>query len=136
MICLTSSAALAGGDFARGKVVAFSNDSGSYSFQFSPTERRSLLLTGCSEFNVKVEYKRVPWFGWLPFVHSSHPTKRQTETAASFLRAANQSGQEVYFGYMGYGLVPKASDCSFSSRGLDLEQSRGMQIVLSYHDLT
>jgi hypothetical protein len=136
LLYLLSNTALAGGDFVLGKVAAFSGESGNYSFRFIQTDRNKELLSGCREFNVTVRYERVPWFSWLPFVHSSHPSKQKTEAAASFLRGASQSGQEVYFGYMGYGLVPTGNSCSFTSRGLALEQEHGKQYVLSYHDQT
>lgn len=134
ILCLLSSAALAGGDFTLGKVIAISGESGNYSFRFVQTDRRKELLAGCREFNVIVHYERVPWFSWLPFVHTTHPSKQQTEDAALFLRSASQSSQEIYFGYMGYGLVRTGSSCSFSSRGLVLEQEQGKQFVLSYYD--
>lgn len=92
---LTASVSMAGGDFALGKIVAFSNDSGTYLFRFVQTDGNRDLLNGCRTFNVKVHYERVSWFSWLPFVQSGHPTKQQTKIAASLLHAANQSGQTV-----------------------------------------
>lgn len=129
-----STAAAAGGDYVSGKIVNFSGDSGHYSFRFLQTDARSELLPSCREFDVKVEYERVPWASWLPFIHSVHPTKEETREAASFLRTASRESRDVYFGYMGYGLVPSGTACAFSSRGLSLDQEHDMNVVLSFYN--
>lgn len=134
--CFISSSALAGGDYVLGKIVNFSRVGDSYFFTFVQSDGGKELLTGCRKFNVSVTYERVPWFSWLPVVHSAHPTKQKTEEAAHYLRSSSQSGQEIYFGYMGYGLVLKDTPCSFKSRGLENVQHDGKQLVLSYHELT
>jgi len=86
---------------------------------------------GCDEFKVTVEYKNVPWYSWLPFVRSSHPTKQQTIKAASLLLDAFKTNRAIGFGYMGGGLIPTEEKCSFSSKGLTLEFNN---LVLSFHD--
>lgn len=134
MLCLFSSAGLAGGDYFLGKVIAFAGENGNYTFRFAQSGPGRDFWNGCKELTVRVHYQRVPWFSWLPFVYSSHPTKQQTEIAALFLQGASRAGQEVYFGYLGYGLVPNGA-CAFSSRGLRLDQDNGKPVVFSYHDL-
>lgn len=130
ILCVVSNIAVAGGDYAIGKITSFSGENGNYLFRFVQTDNRAELLRGCREFEVKVTYKRVPWFSWLPFVHTSHPTREGTIKAALFLMNANQSNREVGFGYMGYGLVPADTPCSFLSLGLSLESG----YVLSFHN--
>ncbi len=51
-----------------------------------------------------------------------------------YLKNANKARQTVYFGYMGYGLVPTDPKCSFKSKGLKIEVDNGKWLVLSYHD--
>jgi hypothetical protein len=129
--------AVAGGDYVLGEIASFSGENGSYQFQFTQTDRHSYpLLEGCLQFEVAVEYQRVPWFSWLPFVQTGHPSIKETEEAAAFLKAASTSSKAVLFGFMGYGLVPSGEHCTFTSRGLSLVQEEGKKIVLSYHDQT
>ncbi|HVK56449.1 MAG TPA: hypothetical protein VM532_15660 [Burkholderiales bacterium] len=129
-----SNATIAGGDYVLGKVATISGENGSYAFRFFQTDGHVDLLSGCREFDVKVEYERTPWFSWLPFIRTVHPTKEKTEEAALFLRTANQEDREIYFGYMGHGLVPTSTQCLFKSRGMALDQEKGEKFVLSYHD--
>lgn len=133
--CLTlflfSGIALAGGDFVRGKLTGFSGESGNYSLTFEQSELSHELKPGCRVLHVEVSYEQVPRFSWLPFVHTRHPTKMQTDHAAEFLLAAYKEQNEIQFGYMGGGLVPTEHACSFSSKGLMLEEGG---FVLSYSD--
>jgi hypothetical protein len=129
------SLALAGGDYVSGTVSAFSRKDGIFSFTF--VAARTLVgLEQCQSLRVSVEYGRVPWYSWLPFVDSGHPTKAQTESAASLLQAAHRTSQPILFGYLGHGLVPSSAPCTFKSKGLAIESDRGRQFVLSYHDQT
>lgn len=135
ILFVVSSAALAGGDYALGKVSNFTGEDGNYSFRFTQTDGRAELLQGCREFDVRINYGRVPWYSWLPFVHTSHPTEEKTKEAVSFLRKANLENRAVYFGYMGYGLVPTGGgSCSFLSRGMSLEREKEKSFVLSFHN--
>jgi hypothetical protein len=132
LLFLTSIPVLAGGDYVLVKISKFSGYDGNYSMSFKQTEiDREPLLMGCNEFKVTVEYKNVPWYSWLPFVQSSHPTKQQTIKAASLLLDAFKTNRAISFGYMGRGLIPTGEKCSFSSKGLILEFNN---VVLSFHD--
>lgn len=133
ILLLVSNIAVAGGDYVLGKVVSFSGGNGNYIFRFVQIDNHHKLIPSCQEFEVRVTYKRVPWFSWLPFVHASHPTKEKTKEAASFLLRANRENREVNFGYMGYGLVPTDTPCSFLSRGMSLESEKEKNFVLSFH---
>lgn len=133
MIALLPSLALAGGDYVSGKVSSFSGNDGTYTFTF--VAKKTLVgLEQCQSLTVNVEYGRVPWYSWLPFVHTNHPTKAQTESAASLLQTAHRASQPILFGYLGYGLVPSRVPCTFKSKGLAVESDRGREFVLSYHD--
>jgi hypothetical protein len=124
----------AGGDFVLGRVSAFTGEDGNYRFHFSQTATRPLLLEDCAEFDVTVEHEHVPWFSWL--IPSSHPSKKETAAAAVVLRTGQLESREVYFGFMGYGLVPTDAKCRFKSRGMAVKELEGKQLVLSYHELT
>jgi hypothetical protein len=131
LVLLVPGAALAGGDYVPGRVANFSGDDGSYAFTFAADRE---LVQGCQTLEVRVRYSRVPWYSWLPFVHTSHPTKDQTDLAAAMLRQAAQTSRSVLFGYVGYGLVPSGERCTFVSRGLVLERDGDFEVVLSFHD--
>jgi hypothetical protein len=95
---------------------------------------RTDLIAGCKEIEVTVQYARVPWFSWLPFIASGHPSKKETDEAIEYIRNANRSNQLINFGYMGYGLVPTGEKCSFKSKGLRVYRDQGKISVLSFHD--
>jgi hypothetical protein len=138
LACLAflSSVAYAGGDYRFGKIATLSGSNGSYAITFVQSEPGPALLRGCAEFDVKVRYRRVPWFSWLPFVASNHPSLKETEAAAEFLREAFRNERPVFFGYMGHGLVSDDRLCSFLSNGLRVHSEDGRTFVLSYHDPT
>ncbi len=117
LLCLMPNVAVAGGDAVPGKVSSVSGADGNYQFHFVQTANRAELISGCKELDVKVSYERVPWFSWLPFVHSSHPTREKTDEAASYLLNASRENRDIYLGYMGSGLIPAGTPCSFLSRG-------------------
>lgn len=128
----------AGGDYVDGHVTSFHGDDSNFTFVFvaSPPDRP--LVEQCVVIEVHVEYGRVPWYSWLPFIISGHPTKQQTMEAGKYLSAAHGSLAPIRFGYVGYGLIPTETTCSFRSRGLVLEHidADGHAAVLSYHDQT
>lgn len=133
LIALLPSLALAGGDYVSGRISSFSGEDGVYAFTFE-AEQTLVGLEQCRSLKVNVEYALVPWYSWLPFVHTNHPTKAQTESAGSFLQAAYRTSRPILFGYLGYGLVPSSAPCAFKSKGLAIENDRGREFVLSYHD--
>ncbi len=133
-LLLTMSAnAFAGGDSVTGKVTAFDGENGHYEMHFVQTSTRPALIYGCPEFNVTVDYRRVPWFSWFPFIRSANPSRRDTATAADALRNSQKSGREIEFGYMGYGLVPEKKACAFTSWGLRIDKNEP-PVILAYHD--
>ncbi len=134
ILSVVSTVALAGGDYVLGKVTSFSGEGGNYSFHFIQTDGGKELMSRCREFDVQVNHVRVPWYSWLPFVQTSHPSKEKTNEAASFLLKAHQENRQVLFGYMGYGLVPSSAPCSFLSRGILLEAEKEKSFVLSFHN--
>jgi hypothetical protein len=136
LLLLLVSPALAGGDYVRGLINSFSSSEGVYSFSFAQTDSRSELIKGCTTFHVSVQHERVPWFSWLPFIHSNHPTSEQTKESINSLQNAFENGREVYFGYIGYGLATEKDECMFKSKGLDVESIGETKVVFSYHDPT
>jgi len=133
LLSLLAFPAVAGGDYAQGFVSAFQAKGGAYTFRFTQTEQQA-LVPGCPSFAVSVLHRRVPWYTWLPFVQSSHPTEQETAAAASFLRAAALQRRLVSFGYMGNGLVGTDSSCSFTANGLKLGKDERTIYVLAFHD--
>ena len=124
----------AGGDYVQGRISKMSGEYGSYSFVFSQSDNRSNIVGGCREFTVRVSYSHVPWFSWLPFVRSSHPSFEQTENAAAILKMANSENSPIYFGYMGNGLVATDAKCVFDSKGLQVIDDKD-KIVLSFYSV-
>lgn len=137
MFLLWPALCFAGGDYVSGKVVGIKSEDGKYIIRFAQTENAlPNLIAGCKEIETTVQYSRVPWFSWLPFISSSHPSRKETDEAIEYMRTANFNNQLIYFGYMGNGLVPTGAKCSFRSKGLRLFHDRGITSVLSYHDQT
>ena len=126
----------AGGDFVSGKISEVLEIEEEYTIGFTQTEVGSELKTGCRDITVIVNFSRVPWYSWLPFIKSSHPTKEQTVDAVKYLVDAKNSEKEIYLGYIGGGLIPADKICTFNSKGLVLERIEGTQVVISYHDPT
>lgn len=130
-----ASPVFAGGDYVIGKLTRFSESKGKFSFHFIQSDSRVELLHGCREFDVAVDYERVPSYSWIPFVKTTHPTYEQNTKASLFLLKAYMEKREVFFGYMGSGLVEMKGKekCSFASRGLLLDGDEKMQYVLSFY---
>lgn len=124
-----SSHAYAGGDFSQFKVLAYSEMNAVYHFSLEEKQSSRQLISGCKNFDVRVNYKRVPWYSWLPFVHTSHPSYDDTIKALEYIKDAYDSNKDVYFGYMGNGLGRTSAACVFDSYGLKID---GVTI-LSYY---
>jgi hypothetical protein len=123
----------AGGDYVSGKVSGFTGSGGDYSFMFA-ADRTLVGFEACRVFKIQVTYQRVPWFSWLPFVHTNHPTREQTNVAAAALKQAAETDRPALFGYLGSGLVASGVPCTFKSKGLSLNHDSGNEFVLSFHD--
>jgi len=138
LLLLASPFANAGGDYVSGHVTSFHGGDNDFTFVFVASSPERGLMEQCTTIEVQVEYSRVPWFSWLPFIRSGHPTKQQTMEAGRYLSAAHGSHNLIRFGYIGYGLLPTETMCSFRSRGLRLEYAYAddQAVVLSYHDQT
>ena len=133
LLCLYSCFSLAGGDYVRGHIIEYSEIAGNYQFKFEPSDQRQALFKECRIISVQVSYTHVPWYSWLPYVHTTHPTKKQTMAAVKFILNSYHQNGELFFGYMGAGLVSSQVPCSFSSKGLLLEnRDDDVPIVLSF----
>ena len=132
-LLLIPTAVVAGGDFVHGKIASYSTVSGGYVFEFVPAQTH-WLSQGCSVISVQVTPARVPWYSWVPFVSSAHPSALETAEAAGLLGAAKIQNSQVNFGYMGGGLAPTGVPCRFSSKGLRLYRNHEVTYILSFHD--
>jgi hypothetical protein len=59
-LMLVTGPVLAGGDYVRGKLSQFGESNGVYLFHFIQTDERATFLPNCREFDVRVQYARVP----------------------------------------------------------------------------
>jgi hypothetical protein len=120
----------AGGDYVPGRVTAFSVSENIYSFEFEQAKDGGELVSGCKIFKVYVSYMNVPWYSWLPFIDSPHPTRKETKEALRYLHDSFREGRSIYFGYMGSGLQNTDNRCVFNSKGLAIENG----IIISYYN--
>lgn len=125
-------AALAGGAFAPGTIAELSVEGDLTSFTFERAARKPPLVEGCPSITVKVRYSRVPWYSWLPFARTSHPSEEQTRTALRYIESAYRDKSQVVFGPMGRGLMATEMPCVFRSRGLLLGGDEKGRHVLSF----
>ncbi len=117
-----------------GKVSEYSGDDGNYRIHFKQVRMQGKLTSGCKEFDVAIVHETTPWYAWMPFVETTHPTKEETLEAASFLEAAAKGSREIYFGYVGNGLELRGRACLFSSHGIIKYNDRGRTCILSFFD--
>lgn len=95
------------------------------------------LVKECKEIRVFVEHKNISMWSWLPFIHSSHPTEKETRSALDFLNNTLRKGKSTFFGYIGGGLSRSHDDtCVFKSKGLRVEEigEDKKLVVFSFHD--
>ena len=121
VLSLLSDYAHAGGDFSQFKVLTYSEMNDVYHFSLEEKKNSRQLINGCKNFDVRVNYKRIPWYSWLPFVHTSHPSYDDTIKALNYIKDAFDSNKDVYFGYMGNGLGKTSAACVFDSYGLKID---------------
>lgn len=124
----------AGGDYVLVNVKSFEEQKGIVKIKIKQIDDRDSLMKGCFEFEVAITHKRVPWFSWLPFIESSHPTKKETQTSLDLLQEAYQDKVSINFGYIGYGLAGTEKECSFVSYGLKIIKTDEGKAVLSFHN--
>jgi hypothetical protein len=134
-LCLVFLTALAfranaGGDYVSGYVTKFSMYAREYSFEFEQAKNEGELMNGCKKFKVRVNYQHVPWYSWMPFVDSSHPTWGNTKEALKYIDKSSNERHIIYFGYIGSGLARTAEPCIFNSKGLKISNG----VVISYYD--
>lgn len=121
---------MAGGDSVLGKITFYSESNGIYRFGFEEKAGNHHLVSGCNRLEVHLIYKRVPWYSWLPLIHTTHPSRDSTEAALKFIHDSFISQKDINFGYIGNGLVSSDSKCVFDSKGLELDITG----VYSFHD--
>jgi len=103
LLILLSQTSFAGGSYNEGKIINFNSNNDQTSFKFIQTDGESSLIKSCNEFMVLLQYERVPWFSWLPYVEASHPTEKQTILAVNFIREAYKNNKKILLGFMGAG---------------------------------
>lgn len=123
----------AGGEYSTVRIIELSGHETriSFSVEFLNSHK---FYENCDTITVHLNYKKTPWFSWLPFVHTSHPTAADNQEAVSYLKHVYLNDKTVNFGYMGSGLNSTDQQCVFISKGLRLYKSDNFQYVLSYHD--
>ena len=124
----------AGGSHWEGKVTSFERHDDSYSFSIKFSSNEIHLPSGCGMITVNYRYGRVPWYSWLPFIHSSHPSKAQSEEAVDYIEEHFKMKKSIYFGYMGGGLVPLENKCVFKTKGLIKVNIEKIISILAFHD--
>lgn len=134
VLFLVSQTCYAGGDFVLGRIAYVFAVDEEYTIRFTQTELRPELMKGCKDITVNVSYSRVPWYSWLPFINSGHPDMDQHTDAVQHLIDAQKSKKEIYFGYIGGGLISVEEPCTFASKGLSLTNVDGKLVVFSFHD--
>ncbi|MEJ2497012.1 MAG: hypothetical protein P8Y43_05980 [Sulfurovaceae bacterium] len=132
-IGILSSILYAGGDYVLVDVQSFEEQKGIVKIKIKQIDDRDPLMKGCFEFEVAITHKRVPWFSWLPFMKSSHPTKKENQASLGLLLEAYQDKVPTNFGYMGYGLAGTEKECSFVSYGLKTIKTEEGEAVLSFY---
>ena len=128
------SSAKAGGDYWSGKLQHEIIDNKPIVIKLLLKNPRG-LIDGCDLVIVKVEIPQLSFFS-LFHLSSSHPTKKETIEAIYFLNKNYKNSKEIYFGYIGRGLIKESvNNCIFKSRGLRIEEiTKNKKIVFSFFD--
>ncbi|MCE0556987.1 hypothetical protein [Motilimonas sp. E26] len=133
VILLFPTLCFAGGDYSEVNIKEFESSVASADFTIEFVNERK-FYESCDTLKVHLKYERVPWYSWLPFVHSSHPTSSDTQKSVAYLEAAFADDETVNFGYMGYGLKQSDKPCEFISKGLRLDGIDEFHYIMSFHD--
>ncbi|MFO6421979.1 hypothetical protein [Motilimonas sp. KMU-193] len=123
----------AGGDYSEVRINEFYGSGARADFTIEFVNDRKFNEI-CDVLKVQVKYKRVPWYSWLPFVHSSHPASTDTQKSVAYLENAFTENETVNFGYMGHGLKQSDKPCEFISKGLRLDGVDEFHYIMSFHD--
>jgi hypothetical protein len=126
----------AGGEYSRGKIEHIEYKDSAWKFVFKQTTENKLMISNCDVLTVELEYQRVPWYSFLPFVESGHPSKKQTKNALVYLEHSFREGKYINFGYIGSGLKGTETKCLFKSKGLKLGSDQEGDYVVSFHSET
>ncbi|WP_157205578.1 hypothetical protein [Methylomonas koyamae] len=122
--------AIAGGDdYSIVIVTAFSELSGVYTIGVQGRHDNQQVFGGCRQLDIKVKYQYVPWYSWLPFIQTTHPSKEDNEEALDFVHKSFIDRREIYFTVAGNGLIETKTKCVFESKGL----RQFGQFVFSYY---
>lgn len=127
----------AGGDYWTVKVKDEIVGATSIDLKLSLLEEPRGVVAGCSSIVVHVKHQTVPFWAWLPFISTNHPTQGETMEAIRFLNKKYNTSEYTYFGYIGGGLYKEeGSECTFNSRGLRLERDEhtNQDVVFSFFD--
>ncbi|MBU1308942.1 MAG: hypothetical protein KKE30_05350 [Gammaproteobacteria bacterium] len=133
IILLFPTLCFAGGDYSEVNIKEFKGGESSADFTIEFLNDRK-FDESCDVIKVQLKYMRVPWYSWLPFVHSSHPTSTDTQKSVAYLKSAFENNETVNFGYIGYGLKASDKSCEFISKGLRLDGIDDFHYIMSFHD--
>ena len=88
-------------------------------------------IYNCDKLNINISYERVPWFSWIPFINSAHPTKEENKVAITHIKS--NIGNTLYFGEIGKGLVPQEKKCTYQSKGAKILEIENKQVIMFYY---
>lgn len=133
ILMLLPNLCFAGGDYSEVSIKNFTGSGSNANFTIEFVNDRK-FDESCDALKVSLKYKRVPWYSWLPFVHSSHPTQVETREAVMHLEESFKENLNVYFGYIGGGLIPTDKPCEYVSKGLNMDEFDNYKYIHAFHD--
>ena len=120
LACFLSGTLTSGGDYGVYKVDSIVENGDISIIYLFVVRKPSSLLDDCERIKLSIDYERVPWFSFLPFVHTNHPSADDTETALNFLHRGMNESSEIYLGYVGSSML-SAGECDYLGKGLRVE---------------
>ena len=75
----------AGGDYSLFRIESVVGSAERALISLSVIGRQLVGIDACDSIEVELNYDRVPWFSFLPFVDSSHPTIGDTNRSLDLL---------------------------------------------------
>lgn len=132
---VTSSFCYAGGDYWKVKVLEVIELKEKTQIALKIAKHEHSILKGCSKVDVIIVGYDKPWWDFFSLTTSHLPTETNTKEAFEYLES--NKNMEIYFGYVGGGLMPDSQKaCTYISGGIKLEFIEGLNrdVVFSYND--
>ena len=120
-LCLVTLPVNAGGAAFSVKVIRIQEGAGNLTlFMHKQKHKKN---EPCSRFQVKLKYERVPWYSWVPFVDSYHPSPSENQAAIQKMKGYHKNQTVFEFGEVS-GLKQTKSACVFMSKGLKVTKDK------------